>query len=98
MNLFSFTLIFSIVLGLLSIIYKKNFFLSILISLEIILLNIIIFNYILSFLSGSLNLSILSLFIITLAAVEASIGISIVTLISRNFNQSNILSLSTLKN
>nr|YP_009651553.1 NADH dehydrogenase subunit 4L [Amphiura digitula]QDA81577.1 NADH dehydrogenase subunit 4L [Amphiura digitula]QHT54235.1 NADH dehydrogenase subunit 4L [Amphiura digitula] len=98
MTLFIFTFIFSFTAGILSIIYKKKFFLSILISLEVILLNIVILNFILFLINGSFNFIAFSLFIIALAAVEASIGISIMTLISRNFSNNNIISLNLLKN
>uniref|UniRef100_A0AAU8HNT3 NADH-ubiquinone oxidoreductase chain 4L n=1 Tax=Silax daleus TaxID=3230861 RepID=A0AAU8HNT3_9ECHI len=98
MNTFTFILYFSLINGFLSMIYKKNFFLSILLCLEIILLNLIIFNFILYNINGQINFLSFSLFLIALAAVEASIGISIITLITRNFSLNNIISLNLLKN
>nr|CBH40127.1 NADH dehydrogenase subunit 4L [Amphipholis squamata] len=98
MNIFSFIFTISLILGLLSIVYKKAFFLSILVSLEIILLNIIMFNFFTILSNGNPTPLTLSLFILALAAVEASIGVSIITLISRNFSNNSISSLNILKN
>nr|YP_009545885.1 NADH dehydrogenase subunit 4L [Ophiosteira antarctica]AYO99677.1 NADH dehydrogenase subunit 4L [Ophiosteira antarctica] len=89
---------FSIISAILSIFYNKNFLLSILIALELIILNLVILNIIGSFsLNNNLNFSF-SLFLLTLSAIEASIGISILALISRNFNTNSIISTNLLKN
>uniref|UniRef100_A0AAU6PWX6 NADH-ubiquinone oxidoreductase chain 4L n=1 Tax=Ophiotreta durbanensis TaxID=3135534 RepID=A0AAU6PWX6_9ECHI len=85
----------SIIISLTSIIYNKKFILSILICLEGCLLNLIILNFT-SILFNNNNQSLLSIFIITLSAVEASIGISLITLTTRNFNENNINNLNTL--
>nr|AYO99689.1 NADH dehydrogenase subunit 4L [Ophiosteira sp. Op725.7] len=89
---------FSIISAIISIFYNKNFLLSILIALELIILNLILLNIISAFnLNNNLNVSF-SLFLLTLSAIEASIGISILALISRNFNTNSITSTNLLKN
>nr|YP_025937.1 NADH dehydrogenase subunit 4L [Ophiura luetkenii]AAO65629.1 NADH dehydrogenase subunit 4L [Ophiura luetkenii] len=98
MQLIPFIIIFSTITAIISIIYNKNFLLSILIALESILLNLIMLNIFSSYnFSNSINLS-LSLFLLTLSAIEASIGISILALITRNFNTNSIYSINLLKN
>nr|YP_009680562.1 NADH dehydrogenase subunit 4L [Ophioplocus japonicus]QDH07336.1 NADH dehydrogenase subunit 4L [Ophioplocus japonicus] len=98
MNIFLLILIISTSLSLISIIYNKKFFLSLLLGLESILLNLLIFNFIITFTQETTPLNAFSIFILTLSAIEASTGIAIITLINRNFNESNIYSLNTLKN
>nr|YP_009545858.1 NADH dehydrogenase subunit 4L [Ophionotus victoriae]AYO99650.1 NADH dehydrogenase subunit 4L [Ophionotus victoriae] len=98
MQLIPIIISFSIFSAIISIVYNKNFLLSILIALELILLNLIVFNIIVSSnLNESINLSF-SLFLLTLSAIEASVGISVLALISRNFNSNSISSTNLLKN
>nr|YP_009989790.1 NADH dehydrogenase subunit 4L [Ophiura kinbergi]QNN00522.1 NADH dehydrogenase subunit 4L [Ophiura kinbergi] len=98
MSIFPFITIFSSIIAFISIIYNKNFLLSILIALELLLLNLLIVNiFISNNLTNSISLSF-SLFLLTLSAIEASIGISILALISRNFNTNSINSINLLKN
>uniref|UniRef100_A0AAU6PX82 NADH-ubiquinone oxidoreductase chain 4L n=1 Tax=Ophionereis sp. TaxID=3135531 RepID=A0AAU6PX82_9ECHI len=98
MFIFLFIFILSTTIALISLIYNKAFFLSLLIGLESILLNILIFNFCLSHYQGLSFTNAFPIFILTLSAVEASIGISIISLISRNYSTNNIQSLNTLKN
>lgn len=80
-----------------SIIYKKQFLLSILIALESILLKLVMLKIISSYkYRKRINFS-LSLFLITLSAIEASIGISILALISRKLKSKKIYSIKLLK-
>nr|YP_011015302.1 NADH dehydrogenase subunit 4L [Stegophiura sladeni]UFQ25365.1 NADH dehydrogenase subunit 4L [Stegophiura sladeni] len=89
---------FSTISAIVSIFYNKNFLLSILIALELIILNLVILNLIGSYnLNDNINFSF-SLFLLTISAVEASIGISILSLISRNFGTNSIYSTNLLKN
>nr|YP_001905899.1 NADH dehydrogenase subunit 4L [Ophiura albida]CAL50576.1 NADH dehydrogenase subunit 4L [Ophiura albida] len=98
MNLILLIVTFSFLSAMISIIYNKKFLLSILIALELILLNLIILNIISSLnLNYNINFSF-SLFLLTLSAIEASVGISILALISRNFNTNSIKSINLLKN
>nr|YP_009730179.1 NADH dehydrogenase subunit 4L [Ophiopholis mirabilis]QHT54261.1 NADH dehydrogenase subunit 4L [Ophiopholis mirabilis]UFQ25352.1 NADH dehydrogenase subunit 4L [Ophiopholis mirabilis] len=87
-----------IVLAIISMMYNTNYILTMLLSLEVILLNLTVFNIYLSFENSNLNLTQFSIFILTLSAVEASIGISLIALLSRNFSSANVDSLNTLKN
>nr|YP_009545845.1 NADH dehydrogenase subunit 4L [Ophioceres incipiens]AYO99637.1 NADH dehydrogenase subunit 4L [Ophioceres incipiens] len=98
MQIFLLLLFLSTFLSLLSIIYNKKFFLSILLGLESALLNLLFFNFVVSFFQGASPLNAFSIFILTLSAIEASTGIALITLINRNFGNSNITSLNTLKN
>nr|BDG62533.1 NADH dehydrogenase subunit 4L [Ophiocten ludwigi] len=98
MNLIIFITLFSAASAIISIIYNKNFLLSILIALELIILNLIILNVLASYnFNYGLNFSF-SLFLLALSAIEASIGISILSLITRNFSTNNISSVNLLKN
>nr|YP_009545871.1 NADH dehydrogenase subunit 4L [Ophioplinthus brevirima]AYO99663.1 NADH dehydrogenase subunit 4L [Ophioplinthus brevirima] len=98
MQLILLVISFSTISAIISIFYNKNFLLSVLIALELIILNLVILNIISAFnLNSNLNFSF-SLFLLTLSAVEASIGISILALISRNFNTNSITSINLLKN
>lgn len=88
---------FSFLSAMISIIYKKKFLLSILIALELILLKLIILNIISSLnLNYKINFSF-SLFLLTLSAIEARVGISILALISRKFKTKRIKSINLLK-
>nr|YP_008994244.1 NADH dehydrogenase subunit 4L [Ophiacantha linea]AGQ49778.1 NADH dehydrogenase subunit 4L [Ophiacantha linea] len=98
MNFIYFCVFVLIPLNILSLNYNKNFLLSILLALESILLIITTIIFIISIAHLNFNTITLSLYIITLSAIEASIGISILTLISRNFNICNINNLNILKN
>nr|YP_010570392.1 NADH dehydrogenase subunit 4L [Ophiophthalmus serratus]UZG65880.1 NADH dehydrogenase subunit 4L [Ophiophthalmus serratus] len=99
MNLIYISFFILIPFNILSIIYNKNFILSILLALESLLLIILSINFIISyfFINDFISQNF-SLFIIALAAIEASIGLSILTLISRNFNECNINQLNLLNN
>nr|YP_010729359.1 NADH dehydrogenase subunit 4L [Ophioleila elegans]WED07064.1 NADH dehydrogenase subunit 4L [Ophioleila elegans] len=97
MNYFNLIIIITAI-GLISLIYQNKFLLSLLISLELILLNLMAFNLYASLITSNSNYTIFSLYIIALSAVEASIGISLISLISRNFNNTSILNLNILKN
>nr|YP_010937547.1 NADH dehydrogenase subunit 4L [Ophiothrix exigua]WKW95556.1 NADH dehydrogenase subunit 4L [Ophiothrix exigua] len=85
------------VLGGISIVYNNKFLLSILISLEFLLLNTIIFNIYAGILNNDYSYPHLSIFILALSAVEASIGISLVALLSRNLIEVTLSKLNTLK-
>lgn len=98
MNLFILILFIKSTIRLLSLVYKKKFFLSILICLEIILLNLVIFNFIIYKLKNQPNFLTFSLLLIALAAIEARVGISIIALISRKFSKKKIKRLKLLKN
>jgi len=97
MSLFYFIFFTSLIISITSIVYKKTFFLSILISFEIILLNTLIFKFFTKILTKNPKTYTFSLYILTLAAVEASIGISIISLISRKFKKTRIKTTNTLK-
>lgn len=97
MKLIIFITLFSTASAIIRIIYKKKFLLSILIALELILLNLIILKVLASYkFKYGLNLSF-SLFLLTLSAIEARIGISILSLITRKFRTNNISSVKLLK-
>nr|QDH07324.1 NADH dehydrogenase subunit 4L [Ophiarachnella infernalis] len=98
MNVFLFILIFSTTTALFALIYHNKFILSMIICFESILLNILIFNFLLFLFNNNSCLNSLSVFLLTLSAVEGSIGISILTLITRSFSTNNITALNTLKN
>nr|YP_009730166.1 NADH dehydrogenase subunit 4L [Ophiopholis japonica]QHT54222.1 NADH dehydrogenase subunit 4L [Ophiopholis japonica] len=87
-----------IILAGISIIYNTKYILTILLALELILLNLTVFNVYISFEHSNLNLAQFSIFILTLSAVEASIGISLIALLSRNFSSTSVDNLNTLKN
>nr|NP_957756.1 NADH dehydrogenase subunit 4L [Ophiopholis aculeata]AAR01200.1 NADH dehydrogenase 4L [Ophiopholis aculeata] len=87
----------TVVLGGISILYNTKYILTILLALELILLNLTAFNVYLSVEHSNLNLSNYHIYL-TLSAIEASIGISLIALLSRNFSSTSIDSLNTLKN
>nr|YP_010429257.1 NADH dehydrogenase subunit 4L [Ophiactis savignyi]USQ67423.1 NADH dehydrogenase subunit 4L [Ophiactis savignyi] len=87
-----------VTLGAISTLYHNKFFLSILLSLELLLLNLITYNVYIAITTNNLEFSTFSIFILSLSAVEASIGISIIALLSRNFTESSITILNTLRN
>lgn len=97
MNLIFLSVLILIPLKLLRIIYKKKFILPIILALERILLIIISTNFIITyfFINNYIKIK-LSLFIIALAAIEARIGLSILTLITRNFRECSIIQLNLL--
>jgi len=68
-----------------------------LLRIEVILLNIILLNLYLRITSSNPNYSSFSIFIIAISAVEASIGISIISLISRKFTSTKIANTNSLK-
>jgi NADH:ubiquinone oxidoreductase subunit K len=94
---FSYALSFSTITALLRMIYKKKFFLSLLISLELIFLNLVTFKFIITLTHHDFSYLRFSLFLLALAAVDARIGISIITLISRKFSECRITKLNLLK-
>nr|YP_009545837.1 NADH dehydrogenase subunit 4L [Gorgonocephalus chilensis]AYO99629.1 NADH dehydrogenase subunit 4L [Gorgonocephalus chilensis] len=98
MNFLIIIILISNATAIISIFFNKKFLLSILLSLELILLNLIILNLVMNIQNGNLIFISFSLIILTLSAIEASIGISLLTLINRNFNNSNINNLNILKN
>nr|YP_009732641.1 NADH dehydrogenase subunit 4L [Ophiarachnella gorgonia]QHT54248.1 NADH dehydrogenase subunit 4L [Ophiarachnella gorgonia] len=98
MNILYFIITFAILNAFISIVYNKKFILSIIICLESILLNLLFFNYLFSLINNTNILNSFSLFILTLSAIEASIGISLLTLVSRDFNNNNINNTNILKN
>nr|UEP17951.1 NADH dehydrogenase subunit 4L [Ophiocreas oedipus] len=98
MNALTLIIIFSSITAILSLFFHKKFLLSILLSLELLLLNIIILNIITNLNNNNSIFINFSILILALSAIEASIGISLLTLINRNFNNSNITSLNILKN
>nr|YP_009730140.1 NADH dehydrogenase subunit 4L [Ophiomastix mixta]QHT54183.1 NADH dehydrogenase subunit 4L [Ophiomastix mixta] len=89
--------ILSILFALLGIILNKKYLLSILICIESILLNLIVLNLFLSFFTITLHTQNFSLYLLTLSAIEASVGVALLTLITRNFNSNNITPLNLLK-
>nr|YP_003457191.1 NADH dehydrogenase subunit 4L [Astrospartus mediterraneus]CBH40152.1 NADH dehydrogenase subunit 4L [Astrospartus mediterraneus] len=98
MNSILIIILFSNILATLSLFFNKKFLLSLLLSLELLLLNLIILNIILNLNNGNITFISFSILILTLSAIEASIGISLLTLINRNFNNSNINNLNILNN
>nr|CBH40113.1 NADH dehydrogenase 4L [Ophiocomina nigra] len=87
-----------LIIALIAIIYKKKFLLSILLCLESGLLLITSFSFIVFLVNNEPYSGCFSLYIITLSAVEASMGISLLTLVTRNLGSNNIVSLNTLIN
>ena len=86
-----------ITLGLISAIYHKKFFLSLLLRLEMLLLKLILYKIYIGIIRGKPKFTTFSIFIIALSAVEARIGISLIALLSRRFQRTNIRLLKTLK-
>ena len=93
--LFLAAIIFTI--GVLGIFLNKKNVIIILMSIEIILLsvnlNLVAFSYFLSDLTGQ----IISLFILTVAAAEAAIGLAILVVYNRNAGSIEIEKISSLK-
>lgn len=90
-------ILFTLVLGGLSVVYNNKFLLSILISLEFLLLKTIIFKVYVGYIKRDHTFNYLSIFILALSAVEASIGISFVSLLSRKLSEVTLKNLNTLK-
>ena len=88
-------LLFSI--GVIGIFLNRKNVIIILMSIEIILLavniNLIAFSYFLNDLTGQ----IFSLFVLTVAAAEAAIGLAILVIYNRNAGSIEIEKISTLK-
>jgi len=96
MNL-SFLIVLVLIIGLLRAIYHKKFLLSILLRLELMMLNIIVFNIYIGILNSTPYFTAYSVFILALSAVEASIGISLISILSRKFSEVRVITLRTLK-
>jgi NADH:ubiquinone oxidoreductase subunit K len=97
MQLILLIVLISFFTAVIRIIYKKKFLLSILISLELMLLNLIILKIILSFKLGKRIKFSFSIFLLTLSAIEARIGISLLALITRKFKTNKINKVNILK-
>uniref|UniRef100_A0AAU6QCK2 NADH-ubiquinone oxidoreductase chain 4L n=1 Tax=Ophiothrix sp. TaxID=2909811 RepID=A0AAU6QCK2_9ECHI len=90
------TILIIISIGIVSVIYNNKFLLSIIISLEFLILNTITLNIYSSLLNEDQTFIYSSIFILALSAVEASIGISLVSLLSRNLNEVSLVNLNSL--
>uniref|UniRef100_A0AAU6PWZ5 NADH-ubiquinone oxidoreductase chain 4L n=1 Tax=Ophiomusa kimblae TaxID=3135533 RepID=A0AAU6PWZ5_9ECHI len=93
-NLFVTLSLFS---ALLSLFYNSKYLLSILLALEMCLLNLLVLNIFHSLPMNNTSSLMLSLFILSAGAIEASIGISLLTLITRNTNTNSFASFNGLK-
>jgi len=89
--------LFSILFALISIILKKKYLLSILICIERVLLNLLVLNLFVSYFQERLHAQKFSLYLLTMSAVEASVGVALLTLVTRKFNTKKISSLKLLK-
>nr|UDD74668.1 NADH dehydrogenase subunit 4L [Histampica sp. h LQ-2021]WKW95569.1 NADH dehydrogenase subunit 4L [Histampica sp. CS049] len=96
MNFF-FLIFLTFFCGLFSVVFNNKFFLSLLISLEIILINLMAFVFYLNIIQSDVSTLIFAPYILTFSAIEASIGISLMTLLSRNSNTNNLNLLNVLK-
>ncbi|WP_143440805.1 NADH-quinone oxidoreductase subunit K [Klebsiella pneumoniae] len=88
---------FTVRLGLVSLLYKKKYLLSLLLSLELVLLKIIVYILYLSTLTNNQAFMAFSIFVLALSAIEARIGISLLALISRQFSKTRIIKINKLK-
>ena len=86
-----------LILAGISMLYNTKYILTILLALELMLLKLIVFNIYVAFEHGKLKLTQFSIFILTLSAVEARIGISLIALLSRKFLRARVDKLKTLK-
>jgi len=93
----NFIAIMLFVLGLLGIIFNRTNLILVLMSIEIILLAVSINLLIFSFLLNSLLGQIFSIFILTVAAAESAIGLSIMVAFYKIKGSISIRSLSLLK-
>uniref|UniRef100_A0AAU6PWU2 NADH-ubiquinone oxidoreductase chain 4L n=1 Tax=Macrophiothrix sp. TaxID=3135532 RepID=A0AAU6PWU2_9ECHI len=85
------------ILAAISIIYNSKFLLSVIISLEFVILNSIALIIYTGLLTNNPHYIQTSIFILALSAVEASIGVSLVALLSRNLSEVSLNNLNTLK-
>lgn len=90
-------IILMISMGIVGTIYHKKFFLSLLLSLELLLLKLIVYNIYTAVTTRNVEFTSFSIFIVALSAVEARVGISLIALLSRKFVESRIKTLKTLK-
>uniref|UniRef100_A0AAU6QCU4 NADH dehydrogenase subunit 4L n=1 Tax=Aspidophiura sp. TaxID=3135528 RepID=A0AAU6QCU4_9ECHI len=90
--------LFSCFCSLLSLLINSKFLLSILLALELFFLNLLILCFFSLIFSGTTNCLSLCLFILSFSAIEASIGISLLSLITRSYNLNNFNALNLLKN
>lgn len=86
-----------LLLGAIRLINKKKFLLSLIISLEFLLLKRLAVAIYAFLLGTSTKLTHVAIFILALSAVEARIGVSLVSLLSRKLNEVGISNLSNLK-
>lgn len=86
-----------VTLGAVRTLYHNKFFLSILLRLELLLLKLITYKVYISIITKNLEFRTFSIFILSLSAVEASIGISLIALLSRKFSERRISLLKTLR-
>lgn len=93
----NFIAIMLFVLGLLGIIFNRTNLILVLMSIEIILLAVSINLLIFSFLLNSLLGQIFSIFILTVAAAESAIGLSIMVAFYKIKGSISIRSLNLLK-
>ena len=93
----NFIAIMLFVLGLLGIIFNRTNLILVLMSIEIILLAVSINLLIFSFLLNSLSGQIFSIFILTVAAAESAIGLSIMVAFYKIKGSISIRSLNLLK-
>lgn len=96
MNFF-FLIFLTFFCGLFSVVFNNKFFLSLLIRLEIILINLMAFVFYLNIIQSDVRTLIFAPYILTFSAIEASIGISLMTLLSRNSNTNKLKLLKVLK-
>nr|ALO20759.1 NADH dehydrogenase subunit 4L [Geryonia proboscidalis] len=93
----NFIAIMLFVLGLLGIIFNRTNLILVLMSIEIILLAVSINLLIFSFLLSSLLGQIFSIFVLTVAAAESAIGLSIMVAFYKIKGSISIRSLNLLK-
>uniref|UniRef100_A0AAU6PXL4 NADH-ubiquinone oxidoreductase chain 4L n=1 Tax=Macrophiothrix sp. TaxID=3135532 RepID=A0AAU6PXL4_9ECHI len=86
------------ILGTISVFYNNKFLLSVIISLEFLLLNTITLIIYSGIVNNETQLIQAAIFILALSAIEASIGVSIVALLSRNLSEVTFNKLNALKN
>nr|YP_010584239.1 NADH dehydrogenase subunit 4L [Theromyzon tessulatum]UZT67728.1 NADH dehydrogenase subunit 4L [Theromyzon tessulatum] len=84
------------VIALLNLTLYKNHFLHVLLCLEVITLSMLLFLS-LKFLTVNMSIPLMSVVILTLGACEASLGLTLLVLMVRNFGSDNLNNISTNK-
>merc|ERR1712031_42638 len=97
MTVFLLIPVMSILLALIRIILKKKYLLSVLICIERILLKLLVLKFFTTLITGSLYFQNFTLFLLTMSAVEARVGVALLTLVTRRFKTKKINNLKILK-